>query len=89
MSNLFTWFQYPHSIWMSTKYIWHWDKVSNWATENGYEFSIASKDLRERGLFGTRIIITRFSNEYDQLTATRSNGATLDKNLMQEHQCII
>lgn len=32
-------------------HIWHWDKVSNWATENGYEFSIASKDLRKEGPF--------------------------------------
>ncbi|MFL2735848.1 MAG: hypothetical protein ACJ0E8_02610, partial [Gammaproteobacteria bacterium] len=29
--------------------IWHWDKVSNWADDNEYEFSVASKSLRKEG----------------------------------------
>ena len=30
-------------------HIWHWDKVSTWAFDNGYEFSASSQNLRKEG----------------------------------------
>ena len=30
-------------------HIWHWDKVSTWAVDNGYEFSVSSQNLRKEG----------------------------------------
>ena len=30
-------------------HIWHWDKVANWAMDNGYEFSSTSQNFRKEG----------------------------------------